>query len=149
MIIVCKYNQNGICLNSNEKVRIGDPCYEGKWICGETCPIRTSEYTERDRNFYLLKCLSQVKEDNVGTLCTQLMCCGHRANSNNDEFAILYDACIIRLLQLHQRRYLVSDNEYCTAFVQARRLGIRLPGRSGKIYKRCLRNVERYRLRSN
>lgn len=146
MVNTCRYDVDGLCLNSQESESAEEFCQKTGWICKQTCPLQISEYTGRDRDSYLMKCLSKVKKDDVGMLCVRLMECGHRANSNDDEYAILYDACVIRLVQLHKRRYFVSDDEYCTAYKQARRCGIRLPGRSGKIYKRCLRNAKRYRL---
>lgn len=80
----------------------------------------------------------KIKNANVGELCSELMVCGHRANSYDDEYAIRYDACIIRLIQLHKRKY-VSDIEYCEAYELAKRLGLRLPGRSNKIYRRIMK----------
>lgn len=147
MIIPCKYSQDGMCLCAQEKESIEEYCRKTGWICGQTCPLQVSEYMGRDRDIYLMACLSSVKKDDVGMLCTRLMECGHRANSDVDEYAILYDACIIRLVQLHERKRYVSDDEYCTAYEQAKRLGIRLPRRSRKIYRRCLDNVKGYCMR--
>ena len=135
MVIQCKYNNDGICQCSREKETIEEVESKMGWICGKTCPWQVSVYTERDRDRYLRESLLKVKKDDVGDLCLKLMCCGHRANSKDDEYAILYDACIIRLIQLHKRKY-VNGFEYCEAYELAKRLGIRLPGRSDKIYRR-------------
>lgn len=149
MVNTCRYDVDGLCLNSQKSESAEEFCQKTGWICKQTCPLQISEYTGRDRDAYLIKCLSKVKKDDMGMLCVHLMECGHRANSQDDEYAILYDACIIRLIQIHARRRLVSDDEYCTAYEQARRCGIRLPGRSGKIYRRLKRNINRCWMRNN
>ena len=93
-----------------------------------------------DRDKYLRKCIKGIKKEGVLELCCLLNVCDHRIGWRDDEYAILYDACNIRLLQLHKRKY-VSDSEYCRAYEQAKRLGLRLPGRSNKIYRRLKKKI--------
>lgn len=141
MYIACKYNENGTCRCSRDKLTITEFEKETVWKCCGNCPFQVELYTEKNRDWYLLKCMKNIKNDSINELCSKLMVCGHRANGMNDEYAILYDACIIRLIQLHKRRQLMSYREFVDVYKLAKRLGIRLPNRSNKIYKR----LEKYR----
>ena len=138
MIVDCKYkdNETGICKCSGQRLTI--PEYEKYmgWICCQTCPHQVSLYTEKDKDAYLLKCLKEIKKDSVYLLCLKLSMCGERARTTDDQYAILHDACIIRLIQLHKRKQLVLHLEFLDAYKWAKRLGIRLPIRSNKIYRR-------------
>lgn len=148
MIISCKYKKDGICLCSGGKETVKEVEKKMGWSCCNTCPWQVSIYTKKDRDIYLKKSLLKIKKDNVGDLCLKLMSCGHRANVNDDEYAILYDACIIRLIQLHERKY-ISGFEYCQAYELAKRLGIRLPMRSNKIYRRLKKVYFSFRRKKN
>lgn len=136
MYVACKYNENGTCRCSTDRLAISEFEKETGWKCCGNCPFQVSLYIGKDRDKYLLKCMKEIKGDSLNELCSKLMVCGHRANGQDDEYAILYDACIIKLVQLHKRRQLTSYREFLDAYEQAKRLGIRLPGRSGRIYQR-------------
>ena len=78
MVNTCRYDVDGVCINSQESESAEEFCQKTGWICKQTCPLQISEYTGRDRDTYLLKCLSKVRTDDVGMLCVRLMECGHR-----------------------------------------------------------------------
>lgn len=135
MVIECIYKQEGKCRCSAQKETIDEMQLRTGWICGKTCPLKVSRYTDDDWARYMRECLVKTKNEDVSGLCLLLFYNGHKANYEDDEFAIMYDACTIRLIQIHERKYL-SGVEYCSAYEIAKRLGVRLPMRSDRIYKR-------------
>ena len=64
MYVACKYNENGICRCSRDKLIIAVFEKETGWKCCGNCPFQVELYTEKDRDWYLLKCMKNILRSN-------------------------------------------------------------------------------------